>query len=200
MGAPLINFVNTSKQNEQQNACRPRITRPRYDHCDTVSKQVQRLSLISPWIDRAMEYAPHAARNPESFLRLAVAQGYPEPSGSEDTIRRHGEALLAIWRDLSPVTAEQADLWIGDAGSRNDDFAPGLMRRMRDAIDALRPQLGRAVLADRTVLDAPFAFFRLCRKHGYDGPGAGHDLSIENDVNRKMGEKLILAFRLAILD
>ena len=73
------------------------------------------------------------------------------------------------------------------------------MRRMRDAIDEIRPSLGRAVLADRSVLGNPFAFFRLARKHGYEGPGAGHDLSVENDVNHKMGEKLVSAFRLVIL-
>ena len=195
----MINFVNTSNRSEEQKACRPRITRPRYDHCDTQDKQEARLRLILPWIDRAIEYAPHAARNPDSFLRLAVAQGYPEPTGPDDVIRRHGETLLLTWRRISPRTAEQADQWSGNARSRRDDFAPGLMRRMRDAIDEIRPSLGRAVLADRSVLGNPFAFFRLARKHGYEGPGAGHDLSVENDVNHKMGEKLVSAFRLVIL-
>ena len=193
-----VNLVNTLNRREEQNACRPRIMRPRYDHCDTEVKQEQRLRLILPWINRAMEYAPHAARNPDAFLNLAIAHGYPAPTGTQDNVRRYGDSLLALWRRVAPITAQQADMW-STTSNRSEDFAPGLMARMREAISAIRPELGRAVLADRTVLERPFDFFRLARKHGYEGPGAGHDLSVENDVNHKMGEKLIAAFRLVIL-
>ena len=185
---------------EEQKASRPRISRPRYDHCDNTEKQSQRLSLILPWLNQAMEYAPHAARNPDAFLKLAEAQGYPSITGSVRIVRQHAEELLRLWRNISPQTAKQADLWTGQSQSGFEHLSPGLMRRMRESIEEIRPTLGRAVLADRSILDDAFGFFRLCRKHGYSGPGAGHDLSAENDVNRKLGEKLISAFRLVILD
>ncbi len=205
----VFSLVVSSERNSEP---RPKLHLPKFEYTQTHKCEEACLRSILFSFDEAVLKAPNVLDDPAAFVRLAAAHGFPLSNAIQrqrkyENIQQNamrmlaqqnclGHRLIALWKRISPDIASRVSKMKTVQSVTNEPFAPGSIRKIRQALAPHRDQLGFEIIRDLNLLENPVEFLAMCKRIGYDGPGSNYDTSSPNDLNTAIGQRLIDTWRI----